>query len=128
MRGSGKKMQKTYIFGHLGQKGSFWTVFGQNGQNGGNFQKSAWNIFSHPQALTNCKVSEKSNEWFPRKSVAHVRTDGRMYERTYKQTQLLRSQRPVGRETKKQQAIYISDLCATSAVLGLLTDIICLQL
>ena len=25
-------MQKTSIFGHLGQKGPFWTVFGQNGQ------------------------------------------------------------------------------------------------
>ena len=32
-------MQKTSIFGHLGQKGPFWTVFGQNGQNGENFQK-----------------------------------------------------------------------------------------
>ena len=40
-----KKMQKTSIFGHLGQKGPFWTVFGQNGQNGENYQKSAWNIF-----------------------------------------------------------------------------------
>ena len=48
MRGSGKKMQKTSIFGHLGQKGPFWTVFGQNGQNGENFQKSAWNIFLAP--------------------------------------------------------------------------------
>ena len=43
-----KKMQKTSIFGHLGQKGPSWTVFGQNGQNGENFQKSAWNIFLAP--------------------------------------------------------------------------------
>ena len=43
-----KEMQKTSIFGHLGQKGPFWTVFGQNGQNGANFQKSAWNIFFAP--------------------------------------------------------------------------------
>ena len=35
-------------------------------------------LFSHLQALTNCKVSEKSNERFPRKSVA----DGRTYGRT----------------------------------------------
>ena len=41
MPGSGKKMQKT-IFGHLGQKGPFWTVFGQNGDN---YQKSNWKIF-----------------------------------------------------------------------------------
>ena len=71
-------MQKTSIFGHLGKKGPFWTVFGQNGQNGENYQKSAWNIFPRLQALTNCKVSEKSNERFPRKSV----TDERMHART----------------------------------------------
>ena len=39
-------------------------------------------FFSHLQALTNCKVSEKSNERFPRKRVTHVRT----YVRTYGQT------------------------------------------
>ena len=44
----------------------------------GIFQKSVWNILSRLQALINCKVSEKSNEWFPRKSV----TDGRTYGRT----------------------------------------------
>ena len=38
----------------------------------------------------------KSNERFPRKSVADERTNGR----TDVQTRLLRSQRPVGRETK----------------------------
>ena len=26
-------------------KVQFWTVFGQNGQNGDNYQKNAWNIF-----------------------------------------------------------------------------------
>ena len=41
-------MQKTSIFGHLGQKGPFWTVFGQNAQNGENYQKSPWNIFLTP--------------------------------------------------------------------------------
>ena len=86
-------MPKTSILVIFGQKGPFWTVFGQNGQNGENYQKSAWNIFL---ALTspNCKVSEKSNERFPRKSVADVRTDG--------QTRLLRSPRLVGRETKNR--------------------------
>ena len=34
-------------------------------------------FFSHLQALTNCKVSEKSNERFPRKSVTDERTDER---------------------------------------------------
>ena len=80
-------MQKTSI---LGQKGSFWTVFGQNGQNSQNYQKALGAFFSHLQALT--KSLRKSNERFPRKSVAYVRTDG--------QTRLLRSQR-LRRETKK---------------------------
>ena len=45
MHGSRKKPPFLVI---LGQKGPFWTVFGQNGQNGENFQKSAWNIFLAP--------------------------------------------------------------------------------
>ena len=62
--------------GIFGQKGQFWTVFGQNGQNGNFFQKSAWNIFL---ALTspNFKVSEKSNERFSRNRVTHARTHAR---------------------------------------------------
>ena len=84
----------------FGQKGQFWTVFGQNGQNGNFFQKSFWNIFFAPTS-PNCKVSEKSHERFPRKRVTYVRTD----ERTNGQTRLLRSQRPVGRETKKQARV-----------------------
>ena len=88
-------MQKPSIFGYLGQKGPFWTVFGQNGQNGENFQKSAFFAPTSP----NCKVSEKSHERFPRKRVTYVvRTNGR----TNGQTRLLRSQRPVGRETKNR--------------------------
>ena len=38
----------------------------------------------HLKALTNCKVSEKSNKPIPRKSVPHIHTDG--------QTRLLRYQ------------------------------------
>ena len=30
---------------HIQPNGQFLTVFGQNGQNGENYQKSAWNIF-----------------------------------------------------------------------------------
>ena len=54
-------------------------------------------FFSHLQALTMCKVSEKSNERFPRKRV----TDERTYARTYVRTRPLRSQTTVGRETNK---------------------------
>ena len=94
-----KKSQKTPFLVILGQKGPFWPVFGQNGQNGENYQKSAWNIFL-----------AKNNERFPRKSVAYVRTDVRTDERT----RLLRSQRPVGRETKNQQTvlrILLTSIC-----------------
>ena len=45
MCGSQKKCEKPPFFVTLGQKGPFWTVLGQNGQNGENYQKSAWNIF-----------------------------------------------------------------------------------
>ena len=38
------------------------------------FKKALGTFFSHLQALSNCKVSEKSNERFPRKSVTHART------------------------------------------------------
>ena len=41
------------------------------------FKKALGTFFLHLQALTNCKVSEKSNERFPRKSIAHARTYGR---------------------------------------------------
>ena len=77
MRGSGKKCKNPPFLGILGQNAPFWTVFGQNGQNGNFFKKALGTFFSHLQALTDCKVSEKSNEQFPRKSVADGRTNGR---------------------------------------------------
>ena len=76
MNGLRKKCEKPPFLGILGQNLQFWTVFGQNGQNGNFFQKSAWNIFfSHLQALTNCKVSEKSNERFSSNRVTYERTE-----------------------------------------------------
>ena len=84
-------MQKTSIFCILGQNGQFWTVFGQNGQNGNFFKKELGTFFLRLQALTNCKVSEKSNERFSSNRVTHGRTDER--------TRILKS--PTSRETKK---------------------------
>ena len=75
MNGLRKKCEKSPFLGILGQNGQFLTVFGQNWQNGNCFQKSAWNIFL---ALTNCKVSEKSNKRFLRNCVTN--------EQTYKRT------------------------------------------
>ena len=57
------------------------------------FKKALGKFFPRLWVLTNCKVSEKSNEWTLRNRVTNKRTDG--------QTRLLRSPRPVGRETKK---------------------------
>ena len=64
---------------HIQPNGQFWTVFGQNGQNGNFFQKSAWNIFLPLQALTNCKVSEKVIKGFRENK---LRMDKRTNERT----------------------------------------------
>ena len=52
---------------HIQQNGQFWTIFGQNGQNGIFFKKAFRTFFSLLKALINCKVSEKSNEGIPRK-------------------------------------------------------------
>ena len=52
----------------------FWTVFGQNGRNGIFFQKAFGTFFSLLKALTNCKVSEKSNERISRKAIVNERT------------------------------------------------------
>ena len=73
-----RKNAKNSILGILCQNGQFWTVFGQNGKTGTFFKKALGTFFSRLQALTMRKVSEKSNERFPRKSIPHVRT----YERT----------------------------------------------
>ena len=52
--------------------GQFLAKMGETGF----FQKSAWKIFLRLQALTNCKVSEKSNERFSRNCVTNERTNG----------------------------------------------------
>ena len=75
MKGFREKCEKPPFLGILGQKGQFWTVFGQNGQNGNFFKKALGTFLSRLQALTNCKVSEKSNERFSRKSGTDGRTD-----------------------------------------------------
>ena len=72
-----KKCEKHPFLGILGQNGQFWTFFGQNGQNGNFFEKVLGTFFSRLKALTNCKVSEKSNERILSNRVTHVRTDGR---------------------------------------------------
>ena len=66
---------------------AFWskmTNFGQflakMGETGFFFKKALGTFFPPLQALTNCKVSEKSNERISRKAVADGRTNERMDE------------------------------------------------
>ena len=66
-------MQNPPFLGILGQKGKFWTVFGQNRQNGF-FLKVLGKFLSCLQGLTNCKVSEKIKERFSRNRVTDERT------------------------------------------------------
>ena len=60
---------------------AFWAkmaTFGQFlakiGKTGISFKKALGTFFSRLQALTNCKVSEKSNERFSSNRVTYVRT------------------------------------------------------
>ena len=58
---------------------NFGQFLAKMGKTGIFFKKVLGTFFSHLQALTNCKVSEKSNERFSSNSV----TDGRTYGRTH---------------------------------------------
>ena len=92
MRGSRKKCQKPPIWSFLAKKGHFGQFLAKMAKTVKIIKKALGTFFWRLQALTNCKVSEKNNERIPRKIVTYVRTNER--------TRLLRSQRPVGRETK----------------------------
>ena len=74
MRGSRKKCQKPPFWSFLAKKGHFGLFLAKTVII---IEKVLGTFFSHLQALTNCKVSEKSNERFPRKSVAYERTNER---------------------------------------------------
>ena len=82
---------------HIQPNGQFWTIFGQNGQNGKFFKKALGKFLLCLHALTNCKVSEKSNERFSSNRVTDVRTN----ERESLGLQLRR-------ETKNAQNTYLN--------------------
>ena len=68
MKGFREKCEKPPLLGILGQNGQFWTVFGQNEQNGNFFQKSVWKIFfavKSPQL--NAKFQKKVMKGFREK-------------------------------------------------------------
>ena len=86
MKGFQEKCKKPPFLGILAKNGPFWTVFRKMSETGFFFKKALGTFFPPLQALTNCKVSEKSNERISRKAVANGRmdrrTDGRTNERT----------------------------------------------
>ena len=69
------------MFGHLGPKtdnfGQFMAKMAKMAKMVKIIKKALGTFFSRLQGLNNCKVSEKSNEQFPRKSIADERTDRR---------------------------------------------------
>ena len=101
MNGLRKKMQKTSVFGHFWSKrtilDSFWPKWAKREIF---FKKAHGKFLSRLQTLTNCKVSEKSNERFSSNRLTHVRTDGCTYGRTHERTQILRSPTTSSRDQK----------------------------
>ena len=69
------------------------------GKTGIFFKKALGTFFSHLQALTNCKVSEKSNERFSSNHVTGGRTDGRTHGREFLGLQRLRQENKNGQNT-----------------------------
>ena len=82
-------MQKTSIFGYLCQKGHFGQFLAKMGKTGIFFKKALGTFFSRFQVLTNCNVSEKSNERISRKAVANGQPDGQTDERTDGRTNVI---------------------------------------
>ena len=73
-----KQSEKPPFLVIFGQKGQIWKFLAKMAKTVKIIKKALGTFFSHLQALTNCKVSEKSNERFPRKSVPDdKRTDER---------------------------------------------------
>ena len=56
-------------------KVQFWKFLAKKAKIVKIIKKAHGTFFSHLQALTKCKVSEKINKQIPRKSVPHARTD-----------------------------------------------------
>ena len=69
-------MRKTSIFGNFGPKWQFGKFLAKMGKTGIFLKKTLGTFLSRLQALTNCKVYEKSNEQFTNERTDR-RTDGR---------------------------------------------------
>ena len=94
MKGFREKCEKPPFLGILVKNDQFWKFLAKMGEMGIFFKKALGTFFSHLQALTNCKVSEKSNELFSSNSVTYLHTHARTHGRESLGLQRLR------RETK----------------------------
>ena len=81
-----KKCKNHHVWSFSAKKANFGQFLAKMAKMVKIFKKALGTFFTQLQALTNCKVSEKSHERFPRKRVTdertHGRTDGRTYGRT----------------------------------------------
>ena len=74
MRGSQKKCENLHFLSLWAKKAHFGLFLAKTVKI---IKKALGTFFSHLQALTKCKVSEKSNERFSRNCVTNERTDER---------------------------------------------------
>ena len=77
MKGFRKNAKNLHFWAFWAKMTNFGQFLAKMGETGIFFKKALGTFLSRLQALTNCKVSEKSNERFPRKSVAYERMDER---------------------------------------------------
>ena len=94
MKGFQEKCENLHFWEFWAKIANFGQFLDKMGKTGIFFKHVLGTFFSHLQALTNCKVSEKSNERFSSNSVTHVHTHVRTYARESLGLQRLR------RETK----------------------------
>ena len=70
-----KNAKNLHFWAFWAKMANFGQFLAKMGKTGIFFKKALGTLFSRLQALTNCKVSEKSNEWFSRNCVTGEQTD-----------------------------------------------------
>ena len=78
MNGLQKNAKNLHFWAFWAKMANFGQFLAKMGKTGIFFKKALGTFFSRLQALTNFKVSEKSNERFLSTSVTHSRTDAEM--------------------------------------------------
>ena len=82
MRGSRKKCENLHFWSFWAKKAKFGQFLARMAKTVKIIKKALGTFFLIFWTLTLYKISEKSGERFPRKSVPHARTDGRTDART----------------------------------------------